>query len=374
MKYGLRTVQRPSQDSTPSLDLPKGRAMSQLSRPYQIALAAFALVAVVWFAALRGHHGEPNPTPTASTPSPVDHGSTSTKPKPSGARTSHSRSTATTSHTPSHSVSSHRGTSHRATSPSRSSDAAKGQSGSAPARQASLQHELSHGKVVVLLFWNPKSTDDQAVRDQLHVLSRRDGHVAIHVATPAEVTSFGGYTRGVQVSQTPTALIINAENQITTLSGLTDARSIQQTIGDALKGGSGEGQFHQVSFAAVLHGTHLASREKFIAKAESMCKSKRFYLARTKKEFAADLSKSVNSSSAVATKARFIKLAPTADRPYISYMFGLALSGIAHMSAAFSTSNAATARILLFHGQQELDQAYNGLESYGIDNCVVLSG
>jgi hypothetical protein len=343
--------------------------MSQLSRPYQIALAVLALVAVVWFAALRGHHGEPNPPPAASTPSHVYHGSTSTKSKLSGARSSHSRSTATRSHTPSHSVSSHRGA-----SPSRSSGAAKSQSGSAPARQASVQHELSHGKVVVLLFWNPKSTDDQAVRNQLHVLSRRDGHVAIHVATPSEVTSFGGYTRGVQVSQTPTTLIINAKNQITTLSGLTDARSIQQTIGDTLKGGSGEGQFHQASFTAVLHGTHLASREKFIAKAESLCKTKRFYLARTKKELAADLSKSVDSSSAVATKAQFVKLAPAADRPYISSMFGLAFSGIAHMSAAFSTSNEATSRVLLFHGQQELDQAYNGLESYGIDNCVVLSG
>jgi hypothetical protein len=389
--------------------MPKGRAMSQLSRPYQIGLAVLTLLVAVWFVALRGHHGEPNPSPTTSTTSSVYHGSApgvegltraikkahgaaaaeqqhanrvnsqsaalagesaatksaSTPTKTSSAPSSSSASNSSASHTSSRA--------HRGSSTGPATGAAKG-STSATARQSAVQHELAHGKVVVLLFWNPKSTDDQAVRAQLHLMTRRNGHLAIHVATPSEVTSFGGYTRTVQVTQTPATTIINGKNQITTLNGLTDARSIQQTIGAALKGTDQPGQAHNVSFAAVLHGAPLASREKFIAKAEAMCKVKRFYLARTKQEFAADLSKSIDSNSAAAAKARFVKLAPTADRPYIGRMIALSVLGVERLSAAFSSDNAQSSRIDLFHGQQDLDQAYNGLESYGIHNCVVLSG
>src|SRR2546421_5070815 len=56
--------------------MPNERAMAQLSRPYQVALAAIVLLAAVWLLALRGHSsggGE-----STSTPAPKP--STSTRP------------------------------------------------------------------------------------------------------------------------------------------------------------------------------------------------------------------------------------------------------------------------------------------------------
>src|SRR6202011_847891 len=64
-------------------DMPKVGVMAQLSRPFQIALAALALFAIVWLLALRGHSGgtsEPGSPAapsksSASAPSSVYHGS-----------------------------------------------------------------------------------------------------------------------------------------------------------------------------------------------------------------------------------------------------------------------------------------------------------
>src|SRR5947208_12698851 len=54
--------------------MPKQRAMAQLSRPYQVAIAAIVLLAAVWLLALRGHHSSgaqsastPTPKPSAAT-------------------------------------------------------------------------------------------------------------------------------------------------------------------------------------------------------------------------------------------------------------------------------------------------------------------
>jgi hypothetical protein len=54
--------------------------------------------------------------------------------------------------------------------------------------------------------------------------------VAIEVASPHEVASFGSITRGVQVYGTPTLLVVNGKGQTTTLTGLQDAYAIKQAI------------------------------------------------------------------------------------------------------------------------------------------------
>src|SRR3981081_2694660 len=62
--------------------LPKVGLMAQISRPFQIALAALALFAIVWLLALRGHSsgtsesGSSSSAPSQSSrPSSVYHGS-----------------------------------------------------------------------------------------------------------------------------------------------------------------------------------------------------------------------------------------------------------------------------------------------------------
>jgi hypothetical protein len=120
-----------------------------------------------------------------------------------------------------------------------------------------VERALKEGKIAVILFWNPKGADDAAahlelrVLEAVHHLIRPVASVpkvrnelraynlelqkpfAAFEARAKEVTSFGSITHGVQVYGTPTMLIINKHGQVRTLTGLTDAYAIEQTIDEA---------------------------------------------------------------------------------------------------------------------------------------------
>ncbi len=105
---------------------------------------------------------------------------------------------------------------------------------SAPTMQATVAAELKQHKVVLLLFWNPHSTDDAAVDRQVLAAAHKLGRgVAVHTARAKQVNSFGSITRNIQVYQTPTLLIVNPKLQVTTLTGYTDAYAIRQAIAEA---------------------------------------------------------------------------------------------------------------------------------------------
>ncbi len=55
----------------------------------------------------------------------------------------------------------------------------------------------------------------------------------MHVALANEVISFGSITRAVTVSGTPTILIITPNDKVKALTGLWDAFSLEQAIGEA---------------------------------------------------------------------------------------------------------------------------------------------
>lgn len=324
--------------------------MSQLSRPYQIALVALALLAAVWFVALRGHSsstqagsgstsGSTGSSASASAtsaaaeakaaaaPSKVYHGpapgvegltraidkahgavaqsqreahrvETSEPPassaagsgSSSGSAASSSSSGSSASHGPSsgaafHSASSAAGSSASpASSSSASSSHVAGSSsshvagssshpslaspsetasrssakavpshsaGPSPAAGASRAHpkasglrmqalvegELRAHKVVLILFWNSRGAEDAAVHSALPAVQRAlRGKVAVHYATAGQVGEFGTVTHAVQVTQTPTLLIVNERGQTTVLTGLSDAFAIEQAVREARRG------------------------------------------------------------------------------------------------------------------------------------------
>jgi len=97
-----------------------------------------------------------------------------------------------------------------------------------------LQSELGHGQTVLLLFWNPKSSDDVSVRKEAQaVAAHSKGKVVLHVALPAQVGQYGSVTRGVQVLQTPTLLLVDKRGLAVTMTGLMDQYAIQQGILEA---------------------------------------------------------------------------------------------------------------------------------------------
>ncbi len=107
------------------------------------------------------------------------------------------------------------------------------------AQQAELKKELAQGKTVLLLFWNPKSTDDVEVRKQMQaVVAHLKGKVAAHVALAGQVGQYGSVTRDVQIYQTPTLLIVGKQGLAVTLTGLVDGYAIEQGILEAKKASS----------------------------------------------------------------------------------------------------------------------------------------
>jgi hypothetical protein len=375
--------------------------MTQLSRPFLIALGAAVVLALAWVTVL--HHPASSSSSTASTPparttpSAVYHGSapgveglTRDIQKAHGAVTTEAQSNgrlerksaeasgeaprATNSATPSSSSSSSKS---GGASSSRTGTSATGHGGSAAAnasqssspQAAAIESELAHGKIAVLLFWDPKASVDQRVRSELHAISRRSGQVAVHVALPLQVSSFGGLTRGVQVLQTPTLLIINPKREVTTITGLTDARSIQQEIGNAAHGA---GRVQAPQFSAWLQGS---ARGHYIAKANQECsalKSPQIESGSLKSEIV-----SLRDAIDKVTIPELNRIAsipkPAQDSAALGRYFSELKAGAGKLASALTAVLAGRvlqARELLFEGEARVDESSEGLASYGLVVCI----
>jgi hypothetical protein len=261
--------------------------MAQISRPFQIALVAFALLAAVWFFALHGNSNTSGSASTATPPTPASSPSAAQKaaapsriyhgpaPGVSGltravakaheavatsqqnAKQLEQKSNQASSSAP---QSNSGGT---AAAPSTSASSAAGASASkskaapasptihkqlpihkpagavtSPVLQRTVEAELKHGKIAVLLFWNRKGADDvvshKAIR-QVMTQHREASKIAVHESPASAVASYGTITRGAQIYGTPTILIINNRHQATIITGSTDAYSIEQAIDEARK-------------------------------------------------------------------------------------------------------------------------------------------
>jgi hypothetical protein len=286
-------------------------AMSQISRPFQIALLAVAVLAAAWLFVFQQH---PSTSSSSSSSSPVV---SSAAPAPSSAAAAKAKAAAsakiyhgsapgveglsraiahahgavttsqqnadtlekksaqasgeaTSTHTSSPGASATKSAAIHAKSTTTSrptvtptAKAHTPQAGkthahtSVPAGQRSVEAELAHGNVVVVLFWNHDGADDEVVHRELMLLrtlhhkvapyAKRplvkrllkafglelDKKIAINVASANQTASFGSITRGIQVYGTPTMLVIDKHGHAIVLNGLQDAFSIEQTIDEA---------------------------------------------------------------------------------------------------------------------------------------------
>ena len=313
--------------------MPKVGGMTQISRPFVIALAAVLLFAGVWFVGLKPHTSSSSETPAAtSTPPPapsaaaqekanaapshVDHTSTpglegltkdinkahgavatsqasskqvQEKAAQAAAQASGGGSTASTSTSPAGTTGSpatkHAATPTTASTPASvhsaaataaakhaeaaqakaaseaaqaSASAAKEATTRIPAHQALVETALKEGKIAVLLFWNPRASEDQVVHLSVGLIAgvheifeslssnpktsgqlKKSGlslsKIAVFEAGPSEVASFGSFTRTVQVLQTPTVLIVNPLGRVAAIPGYTETRAISQRIDESRK-------------------------------------------------------------------------------------------------------------------------------------------
>jgi hypothetical protein len=236
--------------------MPKEGAMTQISRPFQIALAAIVLLAAVWFVALRGHSSGGNSTgstPAVSTPAPSTNARStsathaSSTPSAAGLTRAIAKAQSVVARDERDAKQLQRKaaatrTTHASRPAAKPHAVAHPQSAaSSTSKQTLVEGELKHGQTVIVLFWNPQSTVDVAAHRQLELLQAlhakprlsQDKDIAVHYSAAGEVGQYGTITGSLQVLQTPTMLVIAPNGKTKTLSGLIDAYAIQQAIKEA---------------------------------------------------------------------------------------------------------------------------------------------
>lgn len=97
-----------------------------------------------------------------------------------------------------------------------------------------MNNALARGKVVVLLFWDHRGSDDRLVQSELRRVSTHHGRALVAAAPIRSVSRYGAVARGVQVLQSPTVLIADRARRARVLTGYTDAAEIGQAVTEAL--------------------------------------------------------------------------------------------------------------------------------------------
>jgi hypothetical protein len=97
---------------------------------------------------------------------------------------------------------------------------------------------MAQKKVLVMLFWNKKAFDDQAVRREVRGIDRHKGKVKVHVASINDVARYAPITRGVNLEQSPTVVVVKGKTA-DSLVGYVDTESIDQTVSDVLRSKAG---------------------------------------------------------------------------------------------------------------------------------------
>ena len=94
-------------------------------------------------------------------------------------------------------------------------------------------------KVLALLFWNNRSYDDRAVRRELKHVSTYGKQVFVAARPIKNVARYQAITRGVDVEQSPTVVVVDANLKAVTLVGYVDRDTIDQAVVDAIRASGG---------------------------------------------------------------------------------------------------------------------------------------
>jgi hypothetical protein len=212
--------------------------VEQLSLPYRIAIVALVVVGALWFVVLRPKSGG-EVTP-ASTPAPgvtglandvsKAKGAVDTANAASGAGATTTAATPSAAATPSTTAPAPK-PAPKPHKPGLADDAAPGD----PSRP--LLADVDAGKVAVVLFWNKEGSDDRATRTALRAVDRHDGKVVATAIPVSDVGKYEAITRGAQILESPTVLVIGAGGKAREITGYTQASEIDQAVSDI--GGKG---------------------------------------------------------------------------------------------------------------------------------------
>ena len=215
--------------------------VSQVSLPMRIALVATFAFAGLWAVALRPKSPAPAATPPAQSSQPAQSAPGKAAEQASGAVAAQQQAAqATEAAAGAVSGSESTGTAARpgqtsesgAATPTVDLKAAVGKTESEAAK--AVLADIAKRKVVVLLFWDRRVSDDRAVHAAVRGLDRRGGKVAVHVAPVNKLADFEAITRGVPVVTSPTVLIIDRARGTRSIGGLTVPAELDELVRKAL--------------------------------------------------------------------------------------------------------------------------------------------
>lgn len=103
-----------------------------------------------------------------------------------------------------------------------------------------LRTGLEERKIVVLGVLNTESSsttqmadDDRAVRSVLRRVNRYDGGVVVRTAPIARLAKYDGLLKALQVTQSPTVVVVDRNRRAIALEGYVDRGTVDQAIADA---------------------------------------------------------------------------------------------------------------------------------------------
>jgi hypothetical protein len=130
---------------------------------------------------------------------------------------------------------------HSAATAAQSGKAAEKASGAADMSGIPLpvSKAIAHHKILALLFTNRRSADDRAVGAALKKIDRLDGGVYVQSAPMKALARYSRITRGADVQQSPTLVVVDRKLRATNLVGYADRLAIQQAVADAARASGG---------------------------------------------------------------------------------------------------------------------------------------
>jgi cytoskeletal protein RodZ len=222
--------------------------VDQISLPYRIALVGLLVVCALWFTVLQPKDPAVEPLPTAPGTTGLANDVSAAKGAVASEASAAAKSAATSDSSTGAATKSSTGGAHAAavgakakpataTGAKTAKKAAKKKAAKPAAaadRSAPLLRALERDRAVVLLFFNKRGLEDKAVRHAVTGVDRRDGRVVVKAVPVADVARYQAITRGAQVLQAPTALVIAPGKTVKPIVGYTTTAELDQAVGDAL--------------------------------------------------------------------------------------------------------------------------------------------
>lgn len=116
----------------------------------------------------------------------------------------------------------------------KAASAAKPSAPSVATELSNLHNAVAAHKVVAVLFYNPASADDQAMKQELRAVPTHHGEVVTLAVPVSELTQFAAITAQIPVVTAPTVILIDPARQASVMTGYASQLELNQRVADAL--------------------------------------------------------------------------------------------------------------------------------------------